>query len=97
MYTFNFHFILLLYLPLSLLFIYLLIFVFCYILDEDTARKAKVNVDHTKTNVDIFQWSARKLPFKAESIDKFISDLPFGRRSGMNKKRRKEERRVTKK
>ncbi len=50
--------------------------------DYTSAQKAKRNVLHSKTNVEIFHWTARKLPFKQNSVDKVISDLPFGRRSG---------------
>ena len=32
--------------------------------------------------LDIYQWNVCNLPLKSDSVDVFISDLPFGKKSG---------------
>lgn len=36
----------------------------------------------TPLPVDIYQWDVCNLPLKSNSVDVFISDLPFGKKSG---------------
>lgn len=40
------------------------------------------NIAHSRTPVHIFQWNTRRLPFADASIDRIVTDLPWGRRIG---------------
>ncbi|KAL9954096.1 hypothetical protein ACROYT_G041590 [Oculina patagonica] len=47
------------------------------------ANVQNVQLDSKKTlPLDIYQWDVCKLPLKSDSVDVFISDLPFGKKSG---------------
>jgi len=35
-----------------------------------------------RLNVDVFRWDATSMPLRDESVDVFVTDLPFGKRSG---------------
>jgi len=39
-------------------------------------------LDRNALPLDIYQWDVCNLPLKSNSVDIFISDLPFGKKSG---------------
>lgn len=45
-------------------------------------RLALQNVAAMHMQVDLFRWDARKLPLRDQSVDRLVSNLPFGRRVG---------------
>lgn len=50
--------------------------------------RANLNVFNNKPPSDILQLDVTSLPFRTNSIDVFVSDLPFGRRHGSKKNNR---------
>ncbi|KAI9297086.1 hypothetical protein K502DRAFT_347378 [Neoconidiobolus thromboides FSU 785] len=45
--------------------------------------KACINIKYSKVkNVELIQWNSKSLPIKSNSVDKVISDLPWGMREG---------------
>jgi len=44
--------------------------------------KRATKEDRPGISVDVFQWNTCSLPLSTNSVDVFISDLPFGKRSG---------------
>ena len=44
--------------------------------------KANYDGNAIKTPIDIFRWDVKALPLKSETIDVFVTDLPFGKRLG---------------
>ncbi|KAF7989663.1 hypothetical protein HCN44_008337 [Aphidius gifuensis] len=61
----------------------------CYILAGDNHDKA---IERSRLNFDalnksfksnLIQWNVAYLPFKDSSIDVFVTDMPFGKRSGL--------------
>ncbi|XP_067010188.2 tRNA (guanine(6)-N2)-methyltransferase THUMP3 [Anabrus simplex] len=48
--------------------------------------RSSVNVDalvsKRKNTIDLLSWDVRKLPLRDSSVDVFVTDLPFGKRSG---------------
>jgi len=58
-------------------------------IDPESVKRSYTNAKHCGVNFDIFLWSARRLPFRANTIDKVITDLPFGNKSGSHKTNQK--------
>ena len=54
----------------------------CGELDAKTHRLAKANLEFARVPVHLFRWDARRMPLKEHSIDRVVSNLPFGRRVG---------------
>ncbi|CAG2111432.1 unnamed protein product [Medioppia subpectinata] len=45
-------------------------------------ERTQTNCRHNKSLTDVNQWDVTALPFRSDSIDVFITDLPFGKRLG---------------
>lgn len=51
--------------------------------ENDLVFKFDESVIHNKNlKVDVLRWDVTKLPLRENSIDIFVTDLPFGKRSG---------------
>jgi len=48
-------------------------------INEEMKTKSANNV---KAPIDVFRWDVRKLPFRDNIVDVFVTDLPFGKRLG---------------
>lgn len=53
---------------------------------DDELRLAVLNREATGAEVGLSRWDCRELPLETGSIDRIVSDLPFGRRVGSHQK-----------
>ena len=54
-------------------------------INDVAIQKTCFNFNHTKApRTETFKWSAKSLPFRADSIDVILTDMPFGKRMGMS-------------
>jgi len=49
---------------------------------RSVANMEYINKNEKRLYMDTLRWSAKKLPLRSESVDIFVTDLPFGKRSG---------------
>lgn len=49
---------------------------------ERCKQNWSINSSSTQSNCDFFHWDATKLPFRDNSIDAIVTDLPFGKKIG---------------
>lgn len=54
----------------------------CGELDAKTHQLAKANLEFARVPVHLFRWDACQMPLKKHSVDRVVSNLPFGRRVG---------------
>ncbi|KAL1122225.1 hypothetical protein AAG570_003630 [Ranatra chinensis] len=64
----------------------------CGDMDEKAVNRSKCNLDYLREKhpmaMDILRWNTLKLPLVDQSVDVFVTDLPFGKRSGKKKDNR---------
>ncbi|XP_014255840.1 THUMP domain-containing protein 3-like [Cimex lectularius] len=57
--------------------------------DDKAINRTSANITHlTKEKglpIDAFKWDALNIPFRDQTVDVFVTDLPFGKRSGLKK------------
>ena len=54
----------------------------CGEIDPEALRLGKANLEFARMPVHLFRWDARWMPLKKHSVDRVVSNLPFGRRVG---------------